>query len=149
MRCQRQMKREKHNPCETKARFFPPLLPVGSQEWVSKVPKRGQFHLAIRVTPKRCNSCAQGGTRETNGSATKLLRCGIASEALQRNMPLRSASRQHTSKLQRVSLDDRCWLPNKVTLFRHSLSKDIRLLGAYMFGVSCRSNLMCWYTRQL
>ena len=39
--------------------FFPPL-PVGSQELVFKVPKRGHFHAAIRVTPKRCDSCVQG-----------------------------------------------------------------------------------------
>ena len=31
-----------------------------SQEPVLKVPKRGQFHAAIRVTPKCCDSCAQG-----------------------------------------------------------------------------------------
>ena len=36
------------------------LLPIGSQESVLKVPKRGRFHVAIRVTTKRCGSCAQG-----------------------------------------------------------------------------------------
>ena len=30
--------------------FLPPLLLVGSKELVLKVPKRGQFHAAIRVT---------------------------------------------------------------------------------------------------
>ena len=30
------------------------------QESVLKVPKRGQFRAAIRVTPKRCDACAQG-----------------------------------------------------------------------------------------
>ena len=49
-----------------------------------KVPQRGQFHAAIRVTPKRCDLYAQGprSTRETDGIAAKLSRCGIASEAL-------------------------------------------------------------------
>ena len=32
-----------------------------------------------------CTSC----TRDTDGIVAKLLRCGIASEALRRNMPLR------------------------------------------------------------
>ena len=30
--------------------FLPPLFLVGSKELVLKVPKRGQFHAAIRVT---------------------------------------------------------------------------------------------------
>ena len=47
-------------PCETQARFLPPLLLVGSKELVLKVPKQGQFHVAIRVTIWRCDSCAQG-----------------------------------------------------------------------------------------
>ena len=59
MRCQRPAKRQKHKPCETKA-LLPLLLSVGSSESVLKVPKRGQFHDAIRVTTKRCDSCAQG-----------------------------------------------------------------------------------------
>ena len=63
VRCQRPVKRQKHKPCETKARFFFSLLPVGSQESVLKVPKRGQFHAAIRVTISRCDSCAQGAPR--------------------------------------------------------------------------------------
>ena len=44
----------KHRPI-----FLPPLLLVGSKELVLRVPKRGQFHAAIRVTRKRCDSCAQ------------------------------------------------------------------------------------------
>ena len=40
--------------------FFHPLLPVGNQESVLKVPKGGQFHAAIRVTTRRCDLCAQG-----------------------------------------------------------------------------------------
>ena len=44
----------KHRPI-----FLPPLLLVGSKELVLKVPKRGQFHAAIRMTRKRCDSCAQ------------------------------------------------------------------------------------------
>ena len=43
----------KHRPI-----FLPPLLLVSSKELVLKVPKRGQFHTAIRVTRKRCDSCA-------------------------------------------------------------------------------------------
>ena len=76
----------KHRPV-----FLPPLLLVGSKELVLKVPKRGQFHAAIRVTRKRCDSCGQValGPRDTDGIAAKLLRCGSASEALRRNMPLR------------------------------------------------------------
>ena len=50
----------KHRPI-----FLLPLLLVGSKELVLKVPKRRQFHAAIRVTRKRCDSCAQvaQGTR--------------------------------------------------------------------------------------
>ena len=50
----------KHRPI-----FLPPVLLVGSKELVLKVPKRGHFHVAIRVTRKRCDSCAQvaQGTR--------------------------------------------------------------------------------------
>ena len=44
----------KHRPI-----FLPPLLLVGSKELVLKMPKRGQFHAAIRVPRKRCDSCAQ------------------------------------------------------------------------------------------
>ena len=38
----------------------PSLFPVGSQESVLKVPKRGQLHAAVRVTTKCSNSCAKG-----------------------------------------------------------------------------------------
>ena len=49
------------NPAKQRPVFsFSPLLLVGSQESVLKVPKRGQFHAAIRVTPRRFDSCAQG-----------------------------------------------------------------------------------------
>ena len=81
MRCQRPTKRPKHKPCETQARFLPPLLLVGSKELVLKVPQRWQFDAAIRVRKE---------PREREGIAAKLLRCGIASEALRRNMPLSS-----------------------------------------------------------
>ena len=50
VRCQRPAKRQKHKPCQTQARFLPPLLLVSSKELVLKVPKRGRFHVAIRVT---------------------------------------------------------------------------------------------------
>ena len=58
VRCQRPAKRQKHKRCETQAHFSSPLLLVGSKELVLKVPKGGQFHAAIRVTRKRCDSCA-------------------------------------------------------------------------------------------
>ena len=70
----------KHRPV-----FLPPLLLVGSKESVLKVPKRGQFHAAIRLTIWRCDSCVQGAQ---DSIVAKLLWCGIASEALRRNMPL-------------------------------------------------------------
>ena len=65
VRCQLPAKRQKHKHCETQTHFLPPLLLVGSKELVLKVPKRGQFHTAIRVTRKRSDSCAQvaQGTR--------------------------------------------------------------------------------------
>ena len=44
----------KHRPI-----FLPPLLFVGSKELVLKVPKRRQSDAAIRVTRRRCDSCAQ------------------------------------------------------------------------------------------
>ena len=59
VRCQRPAKRQKHKYCEIQAPFFPPLLLAGSKELVLRVPKRGQFQAAIRVTKKRCDSCAQ------------------------------------------------------------------------------------------
>ena len=47
------------NPAKQRP-VFSPLLPVGCQELVLKVPKQGQFHAAIRATTKRCDSCGQG-----------------------------------------------------------------------------------------
>ena len=51
VRCEQPARRQKHNPVKQRPVFFPPLLPVASQESLLKVPKRG---------PKRCDSCAQG-----------------------------------------------------------------------------------------
>ena len=65
-------KRQKPKPCKTKARSFFPLLPVGSQESVFKVPKRGRSHAAIRVTPKHCDSCVQGALRKRTVSRRNL-----------------------------------------------------------------------------
>ena len=48
------------NPAKHRAVVLPPLLLVGNKELVLKVPKRGQFHAAIRVTIWRCDLCAQG-----------------------------------------------------------------------------------------
>ena len=69
--------------------FFPPhlcLLVVRNRSW--KCLDEGNFTLRsvwqrnVRFVFPRC-------TREMDGIAAKLLRCGIASEALRRNMPLR------------------------------------------------------------
>ena len=38
------------NPVKHRPFLLAPLLLVGSKEWVFKVPKRGEFHAAIRVT---------------------------------------------------------------------------------------------------
>ena len=43
------------NPAKQRPVLFQPL-----QETVLKVPKRGQSHVAICVTTKCCDSCAQG-----------------------------------------------------------------------------------------
>ena len=51
------------NLAKHRALFFSPFLPVGINESVLRVRKRGQFHAAIRVTRKRCDSCAQGALR--------------------------------------------------------------------------------------
>ena len=86
VRCQRPVKRQKYKPCETQARFLPPLLLVGSKELVLKAPKQGQFHAANicdNLTPRFV--CPRS-TRERDGIAAKLLRCGITSEALRRNI---------------------------------------------------------------
>ena len=66
------------NLANQKPVFLSPLRPFGSQASVLKVPKRGKFRAAIRVTPKRCDSCAQVLYRETDGIAAKLLQCGVA-----------------------------------------------------------------------
>ena len=84
----RNAKRQKHKHCETQPHFLTPLLLVGSKELVLKVPKRGQFHGAIRVTSFTLRFVCPSCIRDTDGIAAKLLRCGIASEALRRNMPL-------------------------------------------------------------
>ena len=41
-------------------RPFFPFLAVGSHGIGLEVPKRAQFHAAIRVAPKHCDSCVQG-----------------------------------------------------------------------------------------
>ena len=69
VRSERPAKHQKHKPCEQKkkALLFPPLVPglvvvrILTQESVLKLPKRGAFHAAIRVTTRHCDSCAQGG----------------------------------------------------------------------------------------
>ena len=50
VRCQRPAKHQKQNPAKQRPVLLPPLLPVGIQKSVLKMPKRGQFHVAIRVT---------------------------------------------------------------------------------------------------
>ena len=76
----------KTKPCETKARSFFALLPVGAQESVLKVPKRGRFHAAIHVTLTRCDSCLQGALRK------------------RRNQPLSLGKRKHTPPCSRAEL---------------------------------------------
>ena len=56
VRCQRPAKRQNTNIAKHRPIFLRPLLLVGSEELVLKAPKRGQFHAAIRVTRKRCDS---------------------------------------------------------------------------------------------
>ena len=66
-------------------------FPVGSQESVLKVPKRGQFHAAIRVATKRCDSCmCPRSSKEMDGIAA-----GSLAKRLRRNLPL---SRAHSPK---------------------------------------------------
>ena len=48
------------NLANTRARFSSPISFVGNKKSVLKVPEWGQFRGAIRVTPKCCDSCAQG-----------------------------------------------------------------------------------------
>ena len=88
LRCQRPAKHLKPKPCETKPRLFSPLLLVGNQEWVLQVPKRGQFHTCHSCDTETLRFACPRSTRETDGIAAKLSRCGIDSEALRPNMPL-------------------------------------------------------------
>ena len=64
VRCQLELpaKRQRHKPCETKVRFFPHFSLLVVRNWSTdmRVPQRVQFHAAIRVTTKRCDSRAQG-----------------------------------------------------------------------------------------
>ena len=89
VRCQLPAKRQKHKHCETQTHFLPPLLLVGSKELVLKVPKRGQLSHCDSCDKKTLRFVCPSCTRDTDGIAAKLLRCGIASEAQRRNMPLR------------------------------------------------------------
>ena len=88
LRCQRLAKRQKPKPCETKAVYFSNSS-VGSQESWLKCLNEGNFtYVAIQWLS--CNTetlwfmCPRC-TWETDGIAAKLLRCGMASEALGRN----------------------------------------------------------------
>ena len=67
--------------------FFSPFSLLVVRNWSWKCQSEGNFTLrfAWQETLRfMCPSC----TRDTDGIAAKLLRCGIASEALRRNMPL-------------------------------------------------------------
>ena len=77
----------KHQTLAKQRPVFVPTSPC-CQESVLKVPKRGQFHAAIRVTPRRCDSSVQGALGKQMVSRRKLVRCGIASDVLWRNEPL-------------------------------------------------------------
>ena len=84
VRCQRPAKRQKHNPCKTQA-LHSPTSPCSQS-----------VRIGLERAISRCDPCANGtlwfvcpkSTTETDIVA-KLLWCGIASEALRRNMPLR------------------------------------------------------------
>ena len=78
----------KHRPI-----FLPPLLLVGSKELVLKVPKTSAISRCDSRDKKTLRFVCPSCTRDTDSIAAKLLRCGIASEALWRNMPLRCRSR--------------------------------------------------------
>ena len=88
VRYQRPAKHPKHKPCEAQFLFcFPPFSPL-----TRAISRRDACDKkTLRFV---CPSC----TRDTDGVAAKLLRCGIASEALRRNMPL-SWSRHLTHPL--------------------------------------------------
>ena len=66
---------------------------LGSQESVLRVPKRGQFQAAIRVTTKRRDSCAQGAPERRTVSWRNF--CDAESLA-------RSATAKHATKLPKV-----------------------------------------------
>ena len=126
MRNERPAKHQEHKSCEAKAPVFPPPVLVGSQESVLKVPKQGQFHAAIRVTPKLCDSCAQGEILRRTVSRRIFLRCGIASEVLRRNMPL---SRSELDEFKFVFV---------YLAFRHVLCKPLKTIPSLPEGGSLK-----------
>ena len=73
------------NPAKQRSFFFPPLLVVRNRSWK-----------CLNDSNSHCDSCdnktlrfdCPRSTRETDGIIAKLSRCGIASEALRRNLPL-------------------------------------------------------------
>ena len=89
--------------------YLPPLLLVGSKELVLKVPERGQFHAAIRVARKRCDSCGQVAQGTRTVPRRNFLRCGSASEALRRNMPL-SIRRKRAGRSTQTGSEKDCGL---------------------------------------
>ena len=112
-------------PCETKGRLiFPPLLPAGGQE--------SQRESAWTRAISRYDSCdnetsrfvCPGSTRETDGIAAQLLRCGIASEALRRNMPL--SQWKKGSFVRRCPSAVSCTVPSceSAELTRHQLQRS-------------------------
>ena len=75
MRCERPTKCQRPKPCQTKARLsLPTILPVGRQESVLKVPKRGQFHGADSCDTETfmLQFVCPRSTRETDGIAVKV-----------------------------------------------------------------------------
>ena len=90
----------KHRPI-----FLPPLLLVGSKDLVLIVPKRGAISRCDSCDKKTLRFVCPSCTRDTDGIAAKLLRCGIASEALRRNMPLSIVGCQSTSHRRLASWD--------------------------------------------
>ena len=90
VRCQRPRNVKNANIAKHRPIFLPPLLLVGSKELFMKVPKPRAISHCDSCDKKMLRFVCPSCTRDTGGIAAKLLRCGIASEALRRNMPLSS-----------------------------------------------------------
>ena len=88
----------KTQPCETNSRLFCPLSPLVVRKRSSKCLNEGNVTLRF-VWQRNVVIRVPRSSRETEGIATKLLQCGIASKALRRNMPLRLLSLVQLSQI--------------------------------------------------